>query len=40
VNTNPYLGLPNDYIKDLMPKMLDEMIKIVFSDDLVEPSEK
>ena len=29
VNTNPYLGIPNEYIKDLLPKMIDEMLRIV-----------
>jgi hypothetical protein len=29
VNTNPYLGVPNDYIKDLLNKMLDDMLKLV-----------
>jgi hypothetical protein len=28
VNTNPYLGVPNDYIKGLMPVMLDDMLSI------------
>ena len=26
VNNNPYLGCPNQFIKDLMPKMVDEML--------------
>ncbi len=29
VNTNPYLGVPNDFIKDLLPKMADDLLKIV-----------
>ena len=29
VNTNPYLGIPNTYIKDLLPRMIDDMLKIV-----------
>ena len=29
VNTNPYFGIPNDYIADLLPKMIDDMTKIV-----------
>ena len=29
VNTNPYLGVPNDFIKNLLPKMADDMLKIV-----------
>ena len=29
VNTNPYLGIPNDYIKVLLPNMIDDLLKIV-----------
>jgi hypothetical protein len=29
VNTNPFLGIPNNYIKNLLPKMVDDMLKIV-----------
>lgn len=29
VNTNPYLGIPNDYIKVLLPNMIDDLFKIV-----------
>ena len=28
-NTNPYLGIPNDFIRGLMPKMIDDMLDIV-----------
>jgi len=28
VNTNPFLGIPNNYIKNLLPKMVDDMLKI------------
>jgi hypothetical protein len=28
VNTNPYLGIPNEYIADLLPKMIDDMLAI------------
>jgi len=28
VNTNPYLGIPNEYIRDLMPVLLDDMLSI------------
>ena len=28
VNTNPYLGMPNKYIADLMPIMIDDLIKL------------
>jgi hypothetical protein len=36
VNTNPYLGIPNDFIADLLPKMIDDMLKIVV-DPLFPP---
>lgn len=39
VNTNPYLGVPNDYIKDLLNKMLDDMLKLV-ADPLFPPKNK
>lgn len=29
VNTNPYLGIPNEFIEELMPKMLDDMIALM-----------
>jgi hypothetical protein len=29
VNTNPYLGVPNQFIKVLLPNMLDDMLRIV-----------
>ena len=29
VNTNPYLGTPNEFIKDLLPKMTDDMFDLV-----------
>jgi hypothetical protein len=29
VNTNPYFGIPNEYIADLLPKMIDDMTKLV-----------
>lgn len=28
VNTNPYLGIPNEYIEGLLPNMLDDMLDI------------
>ena len=28
VNTNPYLGVPNEYIEKLLPEMLDDMLEI------------
>lgn len=36
VNTNPYLGMPNKYISELMPRMLDDMAKIIV-DPVFEP---
>ena len=36
VNTNPYLGTPNKYIYDLMPRMLDDMVKLTV-DPVYEP---
>jgi len=32
VNTNPYLGIPNDFIKKLLPEMLDDMLSIVLDE--------
>lgn len=29
VNTNPYIGIPNDYIKVLLPTMIEDLFKIV-----------
>jgi hypothetical protein len=29
VNTNPYFGVPNGFIKELLPKMVDDMVEIV-----------
>ena len=29
VNSNPYLGIPNDYIRDILPSMINEMFSIV-----------
>ena len=37
VNTNPYLGIPNDFIKGLLPNMLDDMLSIVL-DEKFPPS--
>ena len=36
VNTNPYLGMPNQYMKDLMPQMINDMFKLVV-DPMYEP---
>ena len=37
VNTNPYLGVPNDYIRTLLPKMIDDLFRLVL-DPVVCPS--
>jgi len=39
VNTNPYLGIPNKYIAEIMPQMLDDMLEIVL-DPLIPPATK
>ena len=31
-NTNPYLGIPNQFIKDLMPQMVDDMLSIILDE--------
>ena len=36
VNTNPYLGIPNEYIEGLLPKMLDDLLAIVV-DPFIPP---
>lgn len=36
VNTNPYLGIPNEYIKNLLPTMLDDLFRIVL-DPVYQP---
>ena len=39
-NTNPYIGIPNSYIKDLLPKMLDEMFSLVLGSAYPCPLDK
>ena len=34
VNTNPYLGSPNDFTKQLVPRMVNDMLKIVVDPHL------
>ena len=29
VNSNPYFGIPNQYIRELLPRMVDEMLSLV-----------
>eukprot|EP01017_Pseudomicrothorax_dubius_P029577 TRINITY_DN3604_c0_g1_i1.p1 TRINITY_DN3604_c0_g1~~TRINITY_DN3604_c0_g1_i1.p1 ORF type:complete len:720 (+),score=168.57 TRINITY_DN3604_c0_g1_i1:850-3009(+) len=36
VNTNPYLGIPNDYIRELLPRMIDDMLALTV-DPLYPP---
>jgi hypothetical protein len=35
VNTNPYIGVPNNYIKKLLPELMDDLLEIVL--DTVVP---
>ncbi len=37
-NTNPYLGIPNDFIRKLLPNMVDDMLGIVLKNKF--PAEK
>ena len=36
VNYNPYIGCPNSYMKELVPRMIDDMFKIVL-DPVLKP---
>lgn len=36
VNTNPHLGMPNNYMKQLLPKLMNDMCKLVL-DPVYEP---
>jgi hypothetical protein len=36
VNTNPYLGIPNEYIKGVLPKMIDDLFDLVL-DPIFDP---
>jgi hypothetical protein len=29
INTNPYFGVPNNFIAELLPKMMDDLLDIV-----------
>jgi len=31
-NTNPYLGIPNAFIRKLLPEMVDDMLSIVLDE--------
>ena len=39
VNTNPYIGIANDFIADLMPRMISEMFEITL-DTVYAPKQK
>ena len=39
VNTNPYLGVPNEFIANLLPKMIDELFMICI-DPVYGPAKK
>ena len=39
VNYNPFLGTPNQYMKKLVPKMIDDMFKIVLDPVLAPKNE-
>ena len=36
VNSNPYLGMPNEYMKQLLPKLMNDMCKLVL-DPIYQP---
>jgi len=36
INTNPFLGTPNKYMEELVPKMIDDLLKIVV-DPILKP---
>jgi hypothetical protein len=38
-NTNPYFGIANAYIADLLPKMIDDMVRLVV-DPIYPPRNK
>lgn len=38
-NTNPYLGEPNEYIREVLPQMADDLLQIVL-DPIFPPSYK
>ena len=39
MNDNPYLGIPNNYIKHLLPEMIEDMFKIVIDPYLTPKSD-
>jgi len=38
INTNPYFGVPNKFIADLLPKMMDDLLQLIV--DPTYPPEK
>ena len=38
VNTNPHLGMPNEYMKQLLPRLMNDMCRLVV-DPFYEPRE-
>lgn len=36
VNTNPFLGTPNEFMKGLVPRLIEDMLKIVL-DPVLKP---
>jgi len=39
VNSNPYIGTPSKYMRELVPNMVDEMLKLVL-DPFYPPSQE
>ena len=39
INTNPYFGVPNVFIDNLLPKMMDDLLDIVL-DPIYPPQHK
>lgn len=38
VNSNPYIGIPNEYIREMLSKMIDDMLKITLDCVFPQPS--
>ena len=36
INTNPFLGTPNKYMEELVPKLMDDLLKLVV-DPILKP---
>ena len=39
INTNPYFGVPNDFIGNILPKMMDDLLDLVL-DPIYPPTNK